>query len=1578
MATNDRELTENQKNEFLSWDFLENRLQKAQSEDERGIIQFSSFQVKMVKKYRRTVEPLVPDIVWEDPNLGPSLKRYFEYCTRDTELIFVRKPKVANTTDVKGAMREETEVSKISPQSQEPLCDDDELKELDRMLQSISCPEGHLLEVDSYPSSKSKAVSKSSEFGATPSISLKAGDKSTSLITIADIRPPTMSTSQAKPPKKQLIRSTSASSSSHGSVLIRRKEFSTLYLNRDKELTTKNAVLESKRPRASSDPEVSENDSTSFLNGATVSSTVESLAHTSKKKKADSVTTTTVIFPHATSDRMFLLLKCIGLSFDLQWEPFLCSIALYDLKERIKLSEDFYFIIKSQEFKVLDISQTVYWAHTKPITTSHNDDFNEFGEKKGRLFEALSPLQALFSAARGNFSVVFLLRIHRLVLTDGDEKDTPVSVYSKLIDPLDTKFQKLQEDMPKLLNSARELLWTPIGFSLIPVYHIGTSQIVTSHHQSNVPSPKVKEKELSSLLAEVYGKIFLETRHIDDASIFELVNNEDILKHKVIPGHFIYKLKEIENTDTLKYRIDSSLRFVAPKPPKDALSKVVKEIEDFSMMSLPAIDYTCNLYVYPLQTEVGKISNIKVQMQVKVDDNMNSKPLPIIYSRERCGFVDTISCMFLVNKTSPHHFDEIKVRLPPLTPRHHLLFTFLHVESLKKQVILGYVVVPLLHNGSIISDKQHTFVIIRDLPKNYLRETNEYFDKKTERIHLGAVIKEKKMYFTLRTRLISSFYVNDDVLKDFIDASEYYINSMIAVVNSTTTDNSPSRVTAIRRGLERLTVIQKESCVKWFPRIFNELMRLIVISQYDAAANDVVMMEAFVALITLIKRLREQTLINTEMLLTNYLNYIFEVSSLRLSSSEIGHKSDTSKQIKSEQNKTKKNSDQPKDKSKENKQNEKLKKQHTFLPFYACFVKAWLDVMELKDSAFAGFTSHWFLFDLLVKAIVLELYFCGSLDSQSRIGRFSNTFKGHIESLVLHYLQEKWVKMPQFASIIIAIGTFFNKLFKVMERGFVCAVLHRFLAVLNSLEKKFPKVAEDKWNLLKIVTRQNEDYIALNYPRKKLKLSNSFDITPASFRRHFLTTILIKELFDVAFAPLAVQKQAIQLFKNVLIEFERPYSSEKIKEQIANMYFPFVTKLPEVVDFISRDPNSAHEWLLCWFHLVKTCNSSLFIAWVKRETQRKTFLLFKFLSTALSILQDHHDIGEAYAKIRFITLTLLLKIMQVKCVDLADTSNLLLAECLNVLHSLLNIRQSPLDNATYHEFTRKNITTQLEMRKSPRKSAKNIAKLSPTEVAFLTVVFKCLKYVATKYKNVIFLENEGNAYLQLLSYGLLYYSSMSHSEISSLTSRFFFDLIQLDYKVRGSIQKIRSQSIIAMSKLVGDRKILSVKALEKSLNTIVLELGDATKQITAAPVPNQNQVNVSTAELGTVSSEYGAAVKELIQNLITVALYHDRINDSTNVYDPATLVDFYYNIAKGSSYSPDLRISWLLNIAKFQINMGNFVEAGMCYLHAASLLGQYLVNTKQLNPLTADEVIKLSSNIQREEPLQNVQNVMSP
>jgi hypothetical protein len=68
------------------------------------------------------------------------------------------------------------------------------------------------------------------------------------------------------------------------------------------------------------------------------------------------------------------------------------------------------------------------------VLQTRSDDLDEFEERNKEIFEVFSPSQALFSLARGVFTAAFLLRIHRLVLNDGDEKEIATSFYSKSID----------------------------------------------------------------------------------------------------------------------------------------------------------------------------------------------------------------------------------------------------------------------------------------------------------------------------------------------------------------------------------------------------------------------------------------------------------------------------------------------------------------------------------------------------------------------------------------------------------------------------------------------------------------------------------------------------------------------------------------------------------------------------------------------------------------------------------------------------------------------------------------------------------------------------------------------------------------------------------------------------------------------------------------------------------------------------------------------------------------------------------------------------------------------------------------
>lgn len=54
---------------------------------------------------------------------------------------------------------------------------------------------------------------------------------------------------------------------------------------------------------------------------------------------------------------------------------------------------------------------------------------------------------------------------------------------------------------------------------------------------------------------------------------------------------------------------------------------------------------------------------------------------------------------------------------------------------------------------------------------------------------------------------------------------------------------------------------------------------------------------------------------------------------------------------------------------------------------------------------------------------------------------------------------------------------------------------------------------------------------------------------------------------------------------------------------------------------------------------------------------------------------------------------------------------------------------------------------------------------------------------------------------------------------------------------------------------------------------------------------------------------------------------------------------FFYNvarIAKGYQNSPDLRLTWLQNMAGKHCERGNHAEAAHCLVHSAALVAEYL------------------------------------
>ncbi|KIH56369.1 hypothetical protein ANCDUO_13450 [Ancylostoma duodenale] len=53
-------------------------------------------------------------------------------------------------------------------------------------------------------------------------------------------------------------------------------------------------------------------------------------------------------------------------------------------------------------------------------------------------------------------------------------------------------------------------------------------------------------------------------------------------------------------------------------------------------------------------------------------------------------------------------------------------------------------------------------------------------------------------------------------------------------------------------------------------------------------------------------------------------------------------------------------------------------------------------------------------------------------------------------------------------------------------------------------------------------------------------------------------------------------------------------------------------------------------------------------------------------------------------------------------------------------------------------------------------------------------------------------------------------------------------------------------------------------------------------------------------------------------------------------------IDLMYRVAKGYQTNPDLRLTWLLNMASRHADRELYCEAGQCVLHAAALAAEYI------------------------------------
>lgn len=90
-------------------------------------------------------------------------------------------------------------------------------------------------------------------------------------------------------------------------------------------------------------------------------------------------------------------------------------------------------------------------------------------------------------------------------------------------------------------------------------------------------------------------------------------------------------------------------------------------------------------------------------------------------------------------------------------------------------------------------------------------------------------------------------------------------------------------------------------------------------------------------------------------------------------------------------------------------------------------------------------------------------------------------------------------------------------------------------------------------------------------------------------------------------------------------------------------------------------------------------------------------------------------------------------------------------------------------------------------------------------------------------------------------------------------------------------------------------------------------------------------------------ADFARRVHELNTTLIGILSDTSKLLSMRQTSDPESIQDLIWGIARGYASTPDLRLAWLDALIKEHAANDNLAEAGMCAVHSALLISQFLV-----------------------------------
>uniref|UniRef100_A0A8C9YJ85 Dedicator of cytokinesis 8 n=1 Tax=Sander lucioperca TaxID=283035 RepID=A0A8C9YJ85_SANLU len=474
-----------------------------------------------------------------------------------------------------------------------------------------------------------------------------------------------------------------------------------------------------------------------------------------------------------TGDR--ILIRCQTMKFEIEIEPLFATMALYDLKEKKKISEDFHFDLNSEQLKNFLKPHT---PHIDPSTQAKS---------------------AIFSVTYPSPDIYLVIKVEK-VLQQGEIGEC-ADPYMTLRECDSGKLEKLRvqaETFCQRLGRYRmPFAWATVNIMDV----ISTAAIDRDVTDSDslkggvslcAQLPRRNSERYNTIDDQFCNVSAFKPATITINTIFkqegDRLSDEDLLKFlseikktsnqrrvKTIPGSIKLDMSPVHETPLGS--LSTELIPLIPVSEKNQ-SRAIKEVLEFpsSEVYVPHNVYRNLLYVYPQRLNfVNRLTsarNITIKIQFMSGEDPTCS-LPVIFGKSSGPeFLQAVYTPVTYHNKSPDFYEEVKMALPArLTERHHLLFTFYQISCQQKQnqsgsceTLIGYSWLPMVNNDRLQTGQFCLPIILDRLPVNYSLHTPEKLPPQNPPVKW---MESHKGLFNLEVQAVSSVHTQDNHLERF-------------------------------------------------------------------------------------------------------------------------------------------------------------------------------------------------------------------------------------------------------------------------------------------------------------------------------------------------------------------------------------------------------------------------------------------------------------------------------------------------------------------------------------------------------------------------------------------------------------------------------------------------------------------------------------------------------------------------------------------------------------------------------------------------------------------------------------------